>query len=124
MTIEIQRYEDDPDIVYKQTSPETLLTVLYPAPKGLIAPKVSIDRVVDAARAVSANLMKFKFDTLAGIGTSKIDTTVRVNYYGTLFSVSAEFSKAAALENYEHAREQQRAEARLKRRKELNLKLI
>jgi hypothetical protein len=113
----VYKYEADPDIGVKRMDPATLKTVVYPAPVGLIAPKVGVDRTIAAALQIAKDIHRFKFEKLQGIGTEKIDTNVCVNHYGTMFTVNEKTSKEQALELYN-------LKKRRERRERLGIKLV
>ncbi|MGN7502599.1 MAG: hypothetical protein ACTHPO_06465 [Alphaproteobacteria bacterium] len=115
--MEIQRFQDS-DICYKQTDPQTLKTVAFVQPNCLIPDeKVSIDEMVAAAHELSRELVDFKYNKLKGIGCSQIDTSICVNYYGTMFTVTQDMSLEAAKEAYNKV-------LRDAQRKKIGLKLV
>lgn len=115
--MEIKRFQDS-DICYKQTDPQTLKTVVYVQPKALIpAERVSIEEMVAAAHELSRELVDFKYNKLQGIGCRQIDTSICVNYYGTMFTLTQDMSLEAGIEAYNKV-------VRDARRQKLGLKLV
>jgi hypothetical protein len=115
--MDVQRFKDS-DICYKQTDPVSLKTVAFVQPKGLVADKkVSIDEMIAAAHELSRQLVEFKYNKLKGIGCSHIDTSICVNYYGTMFTLTQDMSLKAGRERYEQI-------MRDTRRQQMGLKLV
>jgi hypothetical protein len=98
----IERYNDT-DIVFKRHDPESLKTIMYVQPKALIAERVCVEDVIEAAHEISRQLVDLKYNKLQGLGTSKIDTAISVNYYGTLFTVTENMSALQAKQAYEYS---------------------
>jgi len=98
----IQRYNDS-DIVFKRLDPETLKTTMFVQPKGLVSERVLVEDVIEAAHEISRQLVDFKYNKLQGLGASKIDTSICVNYYGTLFTLTEKMSAGEAKQAYEYS---------------------
>lgn len=108
--MEVKRYKDS-DICYKQLHPETLKTVAYVLPEPLLPDKkVSFEEMFEAAHELSRELVDFKYNVLKGIGCSKIDTSICVNYYGKLFTVDIHTSLEEAQELYSKQIRQEKAQ--------------
>ena len=117
MLSNVFKYEADKDIKYKRLSAVTLKTVVFPSPKALLAPRINIDRTIEAALQIAKDLHKLKFITLGGLGTSQISTTVCINHYGTMFSVDESTTKDEALKSFSY-------EQRKVKRKQLGIHSI
>lgn len=115
--MEITRYGES-DIVYKRLDPQTLKTVMYVLPKCLLPQeKVSVEEIIDAAHEVAREIVDFKYNKLKGLGCSQIETSICVNYYGTMFTVEHDMSAVQAKEAYERVVRGQRID-------KLGLKLV
>lgn len=115
--MDVQRFENS-DICYKQTDPVSLKTVVFVHPKGLIADeKVSIDEMITAAHELSRQLVDFKYNKLKGIGCAQIDTSICINYYGTMFTLTQDMSLEEGRARYEQI-------IRDARRQKIGMKLV
>tara|TARA_A100000164_G_C21744847_1_gene694100 strand:- start:483 stop:830 length:348 start_codon:yes stop_codon:yes gene_type:complete len=115
--MDIQRFENS-DICYKQTDPVSLKTVAFVQPKGLVPDsRVSIDEMIAAAHELSRQLVDFKYNKLKGIGCAQIDTSICINYYGTMFTLTQDMSLQAGRERYEQI-------MRDTRRQKIGMKLV
>ena len=115
--MEVMRYGES-DIAYKRLDPVTLKTVVFVQPKCLLPQeRVSVDEIIDAAHEISREIVDFKFNKLKGIGCSSIETSICVNYYGTMFTVEHDMSHAQAKEAYDRV-------VRDARRQKMGLRLV
>jgi hypothetical protein len=98
----VERYKET-DIVFKRSDPESLKTVMYVHPIGFISERVCVEDIIDAAHEVSRQLVDLKYNKLQGLGTNKIDTSICINYYGTLFTLTEKMSAVEAKQAYEYS---------------------
>ena len=101
--MDVSTYERDSSIKVKLVDAVTLSTVIWPAyAGGMGTDPVDVKTSIAAGIQIAKDKHHKKFVELGGIGVSKLDTSVCINHYGTMFRVDERTTEEQALERYEY----------------------